>query len=1372
MHFKRQITPYILRYLWLLLLVLFVKTATAVTVEFRQLDTNNGLASSQINCIFKDRSGYLWMGTPTGLSRFDGFRFKNFCFNGNDKTSVRSNTIEDIVQDADGQLWVGTNEGYCIYDPTTEKFNRKPETWMAEKGMSGVPGRVFADGQHNLWIAVNGKGCYVYYAKTRTPHLFTMGKGRNQLPFGVVTDITQRGASIVVTYDNGTMIRLDPERKRVVWVNTTLAQNRSLGKNQTYETYIDTRYNYWVLSNNVSMVYSSAEKRWFDNAADYLRHVGINCQVERLNVKAVAEDRQQQLWIATEHEGLFVVNRRQHTIEHYTYTYGSPNTLPDNTLQTLYQDNDNGMWIGTYKNGVAYYSPQLSRYKLVSLGDICTITQDLQGNYWCGTNDAGLVCYNPYTGKSVRLGKDITHLGTDVVVSSLRASDGSLWFGTFNGGMVHYANGIFTAYKKEPGRLANNSVWSLTEDKRGNIWIGTLGSGLQVLKPKTGQFITVNNQNSKLTSNYIATLCTDRNGNIIAGHSQGVSVINAVSLQITNIAASTNGQSFDSRAVNDVFVDRRGLIWCATMGGVNIYDPVSKKIYRLASPSQMACSVAEDRMGNVWVTFDHGAQEVKVTRKGNLEWDFFATNFDELDGLQKRRFNLRSIMLDANGNIIMGGQDGINIIPPTPQTVQTTNAKVLFSGLVLFDHLVNVGEEFNGSVITEQDINSSRMLRLRHSDNTFTLLLASDRISVPQKVRFQYRMEGVNDGKWMLTYASQPSITFTNLSSGTYKLQVKVVNRDGTVSREISQLTIVIDPPFWLSAWAFAIYFILIVLVVWLIWRFTIYQQLEKMKIEQIQKEAERNRKLDEMKLTFLTSVSHELRTPLALVISPLKAMLEKEQDKGKLQQLNLILRNANRLLNLVNQTLDLRMIEKKKAELNLHNGDIVGFVRDICNAHTRLSQKQIKFTFTSTVPCLNMSFDDDKVYKIANNLLSNAFKFTPSGGQIAVSLGTTPPLSTSATNLPVTVTLRVADTGAGISDADKTYVFDRFYQAHNQTRTPFGGNGIGLNLVKEFTALHGGTVSVADNPGGGTVFTVSLPYRLDETLPDLNADSDPLTVNSVQNESASEEQQVLMDDANDRLRRGEYEVLLVDDSDDFLQFVTSQLQEIYKVRTAHNGIEALKLVGEHKPDIILSDVMMPEMDGNELCRAIKGNPKTERIPFVMLTARLSTNCKIEGLTNGADDYITKPFNFDLLNLRIGNLLKWHNATPVGEKMDPKIKQQEITSLDEQLVEDATRYVEAHLSDSELSVETMSEELSMSRVHLYKRLLSATGNTPSEFIRLVRLRHAEQLLRNSQLNVSEVAYRVGFNNPRYFSKYFKELYGVMPSQYRKQGTAE
>ena len=533
-------------------------------------------------------------------------------------------------------------------------------------------------------------------------------------------------------------------------------------------------------------------------------------------------------------------------------------------------------------------------------------------------------------------------------------------------------------------------------------------------------------------------------------------------------------------------------------------------------------------------------------------------------------------------------------------------------------------------------------------------------------------------------------------------------------------------------------------------------REREKFHLQQIENEVAKNEEINNMKFRFFTNVSHELRTPLTLIISPLEGMLKETTDELQSTRLQLMYRNAQRLLHLVNQLLDFRKGEMSTHQLSLSEGDIISYVHSVCNSFLLMADKKhIQFSFFSGIDTFSMAFDADKVGKIVMNLLSNAFKFTPEGGRVTVMIE-------HVTGTPDTLEIKIADTGIGISDVDKEHIFDRFYQADHKGVEETTGNGIGLSLVRDFVTLHEGEVKVFDNIGTGSVFVIQFPVKHVETQVQLPEE----TGMSV----GDEEDREMKEEVREETGRKDFPLLLVvDDNEDFRIFMRYSLELQYRVKLAVNGNEAWEMMQEELPDLVISDVMMPQMDGNELCRLIKQDKRTAHIPVILLTARQNTEAKLEGLQTGADDYVTKPFNMTILVLRIRKLIELSRYHRVTQGMiDPVPSEIVITSLDEKLIEKAIKYVEDNMSRTELSVEELSRELGMSRVHLYKKLLQITGKTPIEFIRVIRLKRAAQLLRESQLHVSEVAFEVGFNNPKYFSRYFKDEFGVLPSVYQEK----
>lgn len=1276
----------------LLTFVLFAVGVVGVEVRaescFRPVTVSMGLPNSQVNCVLQDSRGYVWFGTASGLSRFDGYRFRNyFSYSGNEQTLL-NDYVKSIREDKQGRIWVRTQNGYCIFDPATELFDRHPDAKTAE--------RLTAEDRH--------------------------------------TRLT------------------------------------------------DAKGNVWDLTRQWCRVYSAEYKRWFESPADFFAAKGLKANLKGVIVRDLKLDKRKRLWMATDHHGLVMVDWNQNLLKQFTASPDEEGGLPENTILAIAIDSNNALWMGTYRNGAVYYWDAYERFQLVRLGDVCTMVEDPLGNFWCGTNDSGIVCYNRLTGQRQHFGSEQTGLGSNVVVSSLYASDGSLWFGSFKGGLARYQGGRWTVWRKGSSPLQSDNIWALAQDADGRIVMGTLDAGVQTFDPKTGRWTQYCTANSDLNSDYIASLCVGNDQRYYVAHLQNFSVIDPKSGRVENFPTTRSGEEFHNLSVNHVVQDSRGLIWLASQAGVSIYDPQTDHIVHHLNTenglaNNLACLVAEDHSHRMWVGTGAGLSCVKVNKQDD-EYRFDVLNYNQLDGMQRRQLNLRAAMVTRDGTLVVGGQEGINLVPNHEFVAPIVHTRVLLSGLRIAGHVVGVGEKFNKHVVLAEDLDRLQRLDLCHDESTFEIQLASSNLVFPPHKMFVCRVEGLHS-EWVRTNPDRPHVEFANLSPGKYKLHVQVFNYLGNPISDVRELLIVVHPPVYLTWWAILAYLLVSFGLLYHFVRSVVRRQREQLLVEQLRREAEKDRELDELKTRFFTNVSHELRTPLTLVISPLSKMVKEETDPWKRRKLSFVQRNANNLLTLVNQLLDFRLVDAASEKLHLVSGDVVSFIDNICKSFRLLQDKDIALEFLPAVSTLRMDFDNDKLGKIVNNLLSNAYKFTPAGGRVEVRLR--PVESGSSADAPSSVELTVADTGIGISDEDKKHVFDRFFQADNHVEQPYGGSGIGLSLTKDYVLLHGGSISVEDNAGGGTLFRVLLPLLDSSAVAQTEPAVAPTEPTSAPAESATSptpgnyaanadaEGSGAASDAAKTVAPGVHAkplLLIVDDNNDFLRFMTDVLKDSYRISTAANGQEALEKVEREQPDAVLSDVMMPIMDGNELCRRMKANPQTERIPFILLTARLSQQHRMEGLESGADDYITKPFDLDMLHLRIANLIKWRGDK--NAKLKPQVKEVEITSLDQQFVNQATAYVETHLADDDLSVETLSEALGMSRVHLYKRLLSLTGTTPSEFIRTIRLRRGEQLLRQSQLSVSEIAYKVGFNHPRYFTKYFKEMYGMMPSQYKDE----
>ena len=696
--------------------------------------------------------------------------------------------------------------------------------------------------------------------------------------------------------------------------------------------------------------------------------------------------------------------------------------------------------------------------------------------------------------------------------------------------------------------------------------------------------------------------------------------------------------------------------------------------------------------------------------------------------MQNCDFNQRSIKTLHNGIIAIGGLYGVNVFAPDHIRYNKMLPNVMFTGLSLFDEAVKVGQSYGGRVLIEKELNDVENVEFDYKQNIFSVSFASDNYNLPEKTQYMYKLEGFNND-WLTLPLGVHNVTFTNLAPGKYVLRVKAINSDGYVGIKEATLGIVVNPPFWMSWWAYLLYTVGLVIVLFLARYRMLKREREKFHLQQIENEVAKNEEINNMKFRFFTNVSHELRTPLTLIISPLEGMLKETTDELQSTRLQLMYRNAQRLLHLVNQLLDFRKGEMSTHQLSLSEGDIISYVHSVCNSFLLMADKKhIQFSFFSGIDTFSMAFDADKVGKIVMNLLSNAFKFTPEGGRVTVMIE-------HVAGTPDILEIKIADTGIGISDVDKEHIFERFYQAGHKGVEETTGNGIGLSLVRDFVTLHEGEVKVFDNIGMGSVFVIQFPVKHVETQVQLPEETGM--------SAGDEEDKEMKEEAREETECKNFPLLLiVDDNEDFRIFMRYSLELQYRVKLAVNGKEAWEMMQEELPDLVISDVMMPQMDGNELCRLIKQDKRTAHIPVILLT---------------------------ILVLRIRKLIELSRYHRVTQGMiDPAPSEIVITSLDEKLIEKAIKYVEDNMSRTELSVEELSRELGMSRVHLYKKLLQITGKTPIEFIRVIRLKRAAQLLRESQLHVSEVAFEVGFNNPKYFSRYFKDEFGVLPSVYQEK----
>ena len=1338
----------------LLLFVLLLSSwmVVAQSYQFKHLEVSDGLSNNSVNTICKDRDGFMWFGTTTGLNRYDGYTFKIYQHAENDPGSLPDNYITDIVEMPDGRFWVNTGRGYVLFDKEQDCFITDVTGFMKNLESGGVPEQVFVDREGNTCLSVAGEGCYRY--KEGGKRLF-FSYVEHSLPEHGVTQIAECSDGLLLIYNTGLLVCLDRATLAIKWQSDEIKKYIPAGKTIEFSLFVDRDNCIWAYSLMGIWAYDCGTKSWRTDLT------GIWSSRPDVIIHAVAQDIEGRIWVGKDYDGIDVLEKETGKVTSLVAHDDNGRSLPHNTIYDLYADRDGIMWVGTYKKGVSYYSESIFKFNMYEWGDITCIEQADENRLWLGTNDHGILLWNRSTGKAEPFWRDAEGQLPNPVVSMLKSKDGKLWVGTFNGGLYCMNGSQIRSYKEGVGNaLASNNVWALVEDDKGRIWIASLGGGLQCLEPVSGTFETYTSSNSALLENNVTSLCWVDNNTLFFGTAnQGVGMMDMRTREIKKIQGQSGNVKLSNDAVNHVYKDSRGLVWIATREGLNVYD-TRRHVFLDLSPVAEAkgnfiAAITEDQERNMWVSTSRKVIRVTVASDGKGSYLFDSRAYNSEDGLQNCDFNQRSIKTLHNGIIAIGGLYGVNVFAPDHIRYNKMLPNVMFTGLSLFDEAVKVGQSYGGRVLIEKELNDVENVEFDYKQNIFSVSFASDNYNLPEKTQYMYKLEGFNND-WLTLPLGVHNVTFTNLAPGKYVLRVKAINSDGYVGIKEATLGIVVNPPFWMSWWAYLLYAVGLVIVLFLARYRMLKREREKFHLQQIENEVAKNEEINNMKFRFFTNVSHELRTPLTLIISPLEGMLKETTDELQSTRLQLMYRNAQRLLHLVNQLLDFRKGEMSTHQLSLSEGDIISYVHSVCNSFLLMADKKhIQFSFFSGIDTFSMAFDADKVGKIVMNLLSNAFKFTPEGGRVTVMIE-------HVAGTPDILEIKIADTGIGISDVDKEHIFERFYQAGHKGVEETTGNGIGLSLVRDFVTLHEGEVKVFDNIGMGSVFVIQFPVKHVETQVQLPEETGM--------PAGDEEDKEMKEEAREETERKNFPLLLiVDDNEDFRIFMRYSLELQYRVKLAVNGKEAWEMMQEELPDLVISDVMMPQMDGNELCRLIKQDKRTAHIPVILLTARQNTEAKLEGLQTGADDYVTKPFNMTILVLRIRKLIELSRYHRVTQGMiDPAPSEIVITSLDEKLIEKAIKYVEDNMSRTELSVEELSRELGMSRVHLYKKLLQITGKTPIEFIRVIRLKRAAQLLRESQLHVSEVAFEVGFNNPKYFSRYFKDEFGVLPSVYQEK----
>lgn len=1382
-------------YLGVISAIILLNTSIIATgqtrYKFQKISIDKGLSQSVVNSIVQDHMGFMWFATQDGLSRFDGYKFTNYYNNPDDSFSLSNNFIQCVFRDNDNQIWVLTSDGLNLFDYEKERFiifNNVPGNYSSISNNNLTSIAQCRDG--NLWIGTYGGGFNYYNKKTKTFKRFQhSNKNSNSLSNDKVMAIYEdRNGFLWIGTQGGGLNYFNPQTGIFTVFKANIADPTALQSNYIRCIFEDRDKRLWIGTNKGLALFNKNENNFQSFTYDPQNSNSINGNT----VLAVIGDHLGNLWVGTEENGLnkLVLSDfgKNASFEHFSMKeseYG----LSIRTVQSIYEDRDNNIWIGTYSGGINFiscfpdkfekYQHSTYDYNTINYPKVMGLCQGINDDLWIGTDGGGLDRLNMKT-------KTIKHylhnknnpnsISDNAILCGYKDHNNNLWFGTYSGGLNRYnpKSETFTRYKNVPSdssSLGGNDVRVIYEDSKNNIWIGTNGGGLCRYNPKLNNFKVFNTSNSDISNNDVRCLKEDALGRLWIGHyGSGLDCYDPAKGTFVNYMYNKNNRSsIRSNYLYAILIDRKNRIWIGTGGGgLNLFVEKNKSFKAFTNKEGLSNNfihaMLEDSQGNIWISTNKGISKFLVD-------EFKFENFDTYDGLQNGEFSDGCALTTKDGLMCFGGVQGLNTFYPDKVEKITFVPDVVLTDFQLFNTPIRPGTNEPDNPL-KKSISVTKSITLNYKQSVFTIDYVALNYTSPEKSLYSYKMEGL-DNEWN-NVGTHRSATYRNLSPGQYTFQVKASNQDGIWSKKITSLKIIVLPPFWRAWWAYTIYILFIGLIGYII---IIYYKRENtlknnLLLEQISRQKEHQ--LNQEKLRFFTNISHEFRTPLTLILGPLEDILEKETYLTQLgRKLLLIYKNANKLLDLINLLLDFRKIETGNMKLSVAKGNIVKFAKEICFVFREYGkQKKIQFNFISRSNEIELWFDREKLEIIFNNLLSNAFKYTSQEGLVTVEVSEGEGTLFEKNN--EVVILKFVDTGIGINEKYLANVFESYYSLEHTKG--YKGTGIGLALTKSLVELHKGKISVESTEGKGTCFTIEFLKGKEHFDPEIVTDS---FKNSEDPEHYQSKRKVLADSDHDIVEVENKSIdeenldlkllLIVEDNTDVRAYIKDSFAGKFRILEASNGVEGIDLAVRNIPDIIISDVMMPEMDGIEFCSRIKSTVATCHIPLVLLTARSSLSHKREGYDIGADSYVTKPFSSELLISRVNNLLKSRLQLKEYYKRSLLLmpSEQLANTPDEKFLKRLAEIVEKLMSEPDFDVSRLAQEFNFSRPVLYRKVKALTNLSLIEFIRTIRLNRAAQMLKTGQYRVSEVAFEVGFNDLKHFRQCFKEQFNITPSELSK-----
>lgn len=1327
--------------------------------------TDNQISSSLINDIYQDRSGFIWISTEYGLNRFDGNKFNTYRHQDNDTTSLNNDYVHLTFEDSKGNIWVGTMGGLVKYNRNTDSFTNIP-LYKEERQIYTDVTHIIEDRKGTLWASTSGEGLFrIHPEKEQGECIMAI----NQLGFRHLSTILDDGkGNLWIGAENDGLICYNIIKETIKTFKTPLISENnisSLAKDPYGNIYIGT------LTGGLNI---------YNNSTRKFRQIPYQDRYN-LPVKALTYANGQ-LYIGTDGEGLKVYTTEKHEITDKELEDTQFN-LKNKKIHTILFDRNNDLWLGLFQQGVAFipmrHNPfQYHGFKSMHgspFGKQCvmSIFQDNKKNLLVGTDNDGLYILDNHFHTLQHLTPDKgPHSVANTILSIFQDSDNTIWLGSYTKGVAQL-NPSMNSCTFIP-ELYNERVFAITEDHDRHLYFSSYGNGLFVYHKETKQFTqyksteksTSAHSYDELPNNWINSLYCDSEGLVWIGHFKGVTCFNPKTKSFINF--TQKNYILQGCIGYTLTEDHMGNIWAGTSKGLYKFDKKNKKLKRYSQQEGLSnniiCGICEDKLGNIWVSTFNG-----INRLDQKTQTF--TVYHSGDGLQGNEFTRGSYFHSSDGTIHFGGINGITSFVPEQIINERTVPPVVITDFKVSGQSVNTNTLSGGHPIINTAVTDANRFKLNYTDNTFSISFSTLQFAQAGQVIYKYRIHEL-DKEWQTTAPGTNFVTYNNLASGKYTFEVYAI--DHGYHSNIKTISILITPPWFQSWWAYLLYSALIVLIVL---AFIGYARTQlKQRKEMV--ERKHTEEINEAKLQFFINISHEIRTPLTLIINPMEKLIANCDNPELNKTYLMIYRNSIRILRLINQLMDIRKIDKGQMSLKFRETDLVGFINDVVNTFGYLAQnKHITFTFHHNDERLKAWIDLNNFDKVLMNLLSNAFKYTPEGGSVDITL-TVGEDAAAPAPLKKYIEITVSDTGIGLDDAQIERIFERFYQINNDITRNQAGTGVGLHLTRSLVELHHGTITACNRTDcQGSKFIVRIPQGSNHLkMEELDISHNNLNLKTFKQNKEKQyigknDSETSEPEAGTKKAKTKYNlhVLIVDDEKEIREYLCNELSDEYKVDTCSNGSEAYDFLLNHPVDLLISDVMMPEMDGITLCKKVRSNTNINHIPIILLTAKGRNEEQAEGIETGADSYIVKPFSIEVLRSTITNLIETRrllkNKFSGAQEQNDKMQEVKVPSSDEMLMSRIMKIINDNLAEPSLSVEMLANSIGLSRVHLYRKLKELTNLSTRDFIRNIRMQQAAKLLKEKKLSISDVAYAVGYSNLSHFSNTFKDLFGQTPKEY-------